>query len=154
MTKPESRTFASDFVTYAEISSSVKDNARFTSIVPIRVLPAVDRLLRRTMVRTSVARSATLDWDNAFYLLMKVYRGFPRRLHHEVPHWVESGALFHIRVALERSLQQRRLTDAHLASVILESARFYESKQRWYINLFVLMPITCTQSCRSRATNQ
>jgi hypothetical protein len=24
---------------------------------------------------------------------MKIYRGFPERLHHSVPHWVEPGTL-------------------------------------------------------------
>ena len=33
---------------------------------------------------------------------MKSYRGFPERLHHRVPHWVEPGALFHIRIRLDR----------------------------------------------------
>jgi hypothetical protein len=31
---------------------------------------------------------------------VKIYRGFPERLHHRVPYWVEPGALFHIRIAL------------------------------------------------------
>ena len=72
--------------------------------------------------------------------LMKNYLGFPKRLHHEVPHWVEEGALFHIRIALDRPVQQRWLTDQQLAPLILESARFYESNQRWYIIIFLLMP--------------
>jgi hypothetical protein len=38
---------------------------------------------------------------------MKIYRGFPQRLHHRVPHWVEPGALFHIRIALDREKEQR-----------------------------------------------
>jgi hypothetical protein len=38
---------------------------------------------------------------------MKIYRGFPQRLHHRVPHWVEGGALFHIRIALDRENEQR-----------------------------------------------
>ena len=36
-----------------------------------------------------------------------IYRGFPQRLHHRVPHWVEPGALFHIRIALDREKEQR-----------------------------------------------
>jgi putative transposase len=68
------------------------------------------------------------------------YRGFPSKLHHAVPHWVEPGALFHIRVALDRETQQRQLTDRELAQRLLDSARFYESKQRWHITLFLLMP--------------
>ena len=71
---------------------------------------------------------------------MKVYRGFPHRLHHDVPHWVEHGALFHIRIRLDLSITQPSLIDPHLGPVILDSARFYEAKGRWHITLFLLMP--------------
>ena len=71
---------------------------------------------------------------------MKIYRGFPARLHHSVPHWVENGALFHIRIRLERSVKQRALIDEQLGPVLLDSARFYEAKHRWHITLFLLMP--------------
>ncbi len=69
-----------------------------------------------------------------------LYRGFPLKLHHAIPHWVEPGALFHIRVALDRDKQQRQLTDPALAQRLLDSARSYESRQRWHITLFLLMP--------------
>jgi REP element-mobilizing transposase RayT len=68
------------------------------------------------------------------------YHGFPSRLHHDVPHWVESGALFHVRVALDRQPEQRPLTEPTLARSILDSANFYQEKQRWYMTLFLLMP--------------
>jgi putative transposase len=68
------------------------------------------------------------------------YRGFPAKLHHEVPSWVQSGALFHIRIAADRDKQKRPITDPLLAPALLNSARFYEAKQRWHIKLFVLMP--------------
>ncbi len=71
---------------------------------------------------------------------MKIYRGFPQRLHHRVPHWVEPGALFHVRIALDRQKEQRALTDPALAQAILDSAKFYEAKVRWHITLFLLMP--------------
>ncbi len=81
---------------------------------------------------------------------MKIYRGFPRRLHHTGPHWVELGALFHIRIALDREKEQRALTDPALAQVrhgesvlwrtIFDSAKFYEANMRWYITLFLVMP--------------
>ena len=71
---------------------------------------------------------------------MKIYRGFPERLHHSVPHWVHLGALFHIRIALDREREQRPLTDPALAQAILDSARFYEGRLRWHITLFLLMP--------------
>jgi REP element-mobilizing transposase RayT len=71
---------------------------------------------------------------------MKSYRGFPERLHHRVPHWVEPGALFHIRIRLNREKQQRTLVDPSLAPALLDSARFYEGTMRWHITLFLLMP--------------
>jgi putative transposase len=69
-----------------------------------------------------------------------VHRVFPRRLHHEVPSWVEDGSLFHIRVAQDREKKQSALTDPFLAPLLLDSAKFHESKQRWHITLFLLMP--------------
>ena len=69
-----------------------------------------------------------------------IYHGFAKRLHHTVPHWVEPGALFHIRIALDPEKQQRPLTDPALARALLDSARFYEAKQRWHITLLLLMP--------------
>ena len=74
------------------------------------------------------------------FATMKIYRGFPKRLHHSVPHWVEPGALFHIRIAVDREKEQKPLTNPRLAQAILNSARFYEAKMRWHITLFVLMP--------------
>jgi putative transposase len=69
-----------------------------------------------------------------------LYHGFPPKLHHEVPHWVERGALFHIRMGVDREKEQRPLTSAPLAQALLDSARFYEAKQRRHITLFLLMP--------------
>jgi len=57
-----------------------------------------------------------------------------------VPHWVEPGALFHIRIGLDREKEQKALTEPALARSILDSAKFYEAKMRWHIALFVLMP--------------
>ncbi len=70
----------------------------------------------------------------------KLYRGFARRPQHEVPSWVEDGALFHIRIGQDRHVAQSCLTSADLAPLLLESARFFEQTQRWHITLFVLMP--------------
>ena len=67
-----------------------------------------------------------------------LYRGFPSKLHHDVPHWVESEALFHIRIAVDK--EQTPITSTAIAQALLDSARLYESKQRWYITLFLLMP--------------
>jgi REP element-mobilizing transposase RayT len=71
---------------------------------------------------------------------MKSYRGFPQRLHHKVPHWVEPGAFFHVRVALDREKGQNPLTSPLLAKAILDLAKLYEAKMRWHITLFLLMP--------------
>jgi hypothetical protein len=61
---------------------------------------------------------------------MKIYRGFSQRLHHKVPHWVEPGALFHVRVAVDREKAQNTLTSPLLAKEILDSAKLYEAKMR------------------------
>jgi REP-associated tyrosine transposase len=74
------------------------------------------------------------------FATMKIYRGFPERLHHGVPHWVEPGALFHIGIRLDREKQQKALIDPPLGQAILDSARLYEAKMRWHITLFLLMP--------------
>jgi len=71
---------------------------------------------------------------------VKIHRGFPQRLHHRVPHWVEPGALFHIRIRLDRKKAQTALTDPPLAQAILDSAKFYEASMHWHITLFLLMP--------------
>jgi REP element-mobilizing transposase RayT len=62
------------------------------------------------------------------------------RLHHSVPHWVEPGALFHIRIRLERKKEQKTLMHPALGQAILDSAEFYEARMRWHITLFLLMP--------------
>jgi REP-associated tyrosine transposase len=67
-------------------------------------------------------------------------RQFPRRLHHEVPHWAEDGAMFHVRLALERGLKQKPLTYPLLARAILDSANLYQQDERWHMTLFLLMP--------------
>ncbi len=69
-------------------------------------------------------------------------------MHHNVPAWVEQGALFHIRIALDRSATkpqaqaqpQRLLTNADLGATLLSSAELYHDRQRWHIGLFLLMP--------------
>jgi hypothetical protein len=50
------------------------------------------------------------------------------------------NSLFHIRVRLDRDKLQTPLTDALLATTLLKSAEFYDSKFRWHIALFLLMP--------------
>jgi REP element-mobilizing transposase RayT len=69
-----------------------------------------------------------------------MHREFPRRLHHEVPSWVEDGALFHIRIALDRQTKQPSLIDPPLGRSILDSANLYQQNERWHITVFLLMP--------------
>jgi putative transposase len=53
---------------------------------------------------------------------------------------VESGALFHIRIAIDRRTRQDVLISSPIGEALLESARFYDAKLRWYITAFLLMP--------------
>ena len=53
---------------------------------------------------------------------------------------MEEGALFHIRIALDRNKEQPALTDPTLAQSILDSAPLYQEKERWHISLFLIMP--------------
>ena len=56
-----------------------------------------------------------------------------------MPHWVEPGASFNVRIALDREKEQKGLTHPALAQAIFDSARFYETKTRWHIMIFLLM---------------
>jgi REP element-mobilizing transposase RayT len=69
-----------------------------------------------------------------------VARWFPSKLYHLVPDWVESGAIFHIRVALDRTKAQATLITLALGQSLIESAGFDDRKRRWHITLFLLMP--------------
>ncbi len=103
---------------------------------------------RRSRIYSSIAHGvADPPWAIQLEALKRpihndamLYRGFPSKLHHGVPHWVQTGALFHIRIAIDREKEQKPLTAAPLAQALLNSARFYEAKQRWHITLFLLMP--------------
>ena len=64
---------------------------------------------------------------------MKAYQGFPERLRHSVPHCVEPGALFHVRIGLDREKEQEALTHPALAQEILDSAKLYQARLRWHI---------------------
>ena len=66
-------------------------------------------------------------------------RTFGGKLHHEVPDWVEPGAVFHIRIRCE-SDSPVPLTDPGLAEVLLDSVSFYEERQLWHVSIFLLMP--------------
>ncbi len=62
-----------------------------------------------------------------------------KRLHHDVPHWVEDGSLFFITVnCAERGREQLTLTQT--ASALINAARFYHDQRKWHITLWLLMP--------------
>jgi REP element-mobilizing transposase RayT len=61
-------------------------------------------------------------------------------LHHTVPAWIDPGAIFHIRIRLDRRHEQEVLTTARLGKSLMDSAAFYDRQQRWYITVFTLMP--------------
>jgi putative transposase len=48
--------------------------------------------------------------------------------------------MFHIRIALDRRVEQASLTRSPLGESLIESAKFYDQRQRWYITVFLLMP--------------
>jgi hypothetical protein len=53
-----------------------------------------------------------------------MYRGFPARLRHAVPHWVETGAIFHIRLAVDREKQRTTsITDCAMTNAANSSPR-------------------------------
>lgn len=62
-----------------------------------------------------------------------------KRLHHDVPHWIEDGSLFFITVnCAERGREQLTLTQTAMA--LLDAARFYHDQRKWHIALWLLMP--------------
>jgi REP element-mobilizing transposase RayT len=64
---------------------------------------------------------------------------YPRRLHHEIPFWVKSGASFHIRFRAT-STNRVVLTDKSIASSLLNAAHDCHRRTRWYCHLLLLMP--------------
>lgn len=65
---------------------------------------------------------------------------FPKRLHHELPLWVDaSGAVFHIRIRVATT-NPVPLNDESLAPKLLDSAVEYARREVWWPNLFLIMP--------------
>jgi REP element-mobilizing transposase RayT len=65
---------------------------------------------------------------------------FPRRLHHELPSWLDpAGAVFHIRI---RAAANNRipLDEGKLATNLFDSAIEYARRQTWWPALFLIMP--------------
>jgi hypothetical protein len=68
-------------------------------------------------------------------------KDYPRRLHHAVPSWVDTGACFHIRLRIAHDKpDSHSLTEPRIAHGLLAAARFYHERQRWHCRLFLLMP--------------
>jgi hypothetical protein len=80
-----------------------------------------------------VSESAAFCWSSLrsvnwqFTMFACYTAGFPSKLHHEVPSWVEDGALFHIRIALNRTAEQKALTEPTLAP---SNSRFRKTLSR------------------------
>ena len=70
---------------------------------------------------------------------MNEKNGYPGRLHHAAPPWVEAGALYHVRIRLDAGSHQN-MASLPLGRRLLDSVRFYHSRQKWYARLFLLMP--------------
>lgn len=64
---------------------------------------------------------------------------FPRTLHHKTPAWVESDALFHIRVRTHASFAGS-LTTESIAHGLLSAAERYHALGHWRCDLFLIMP--------------
>ncbi len=102
----------------------------------------VDRALRARWVGMAAEPRGVfdLDWKSAGNRNSSHpmdYLGFGGKLHHHVPSWVSEGACFHIRL---RSHAQNNLATNDIAPKLLQSARFYEAKNRWRVTIFLIMP--------------
>jgi len=67
-----------------------------------------------------------------------VYQGFGARLYHDIPAWVREDAVYHIRVRCAPGSPD--LTQPQIAGMLLESAKLYHERLRWWVHLFLLMP--------------
>ncbi len=66
-----------------------------------------------------------------------------RRLHHAIPPWVASGAVFHVRIRAEREWLHgggSLLSPPSLARTLLESVAHYHRQHAWHCHLFLVMP--------------
>jgi REP element-mobilizing transposase RayT len=68
----------------------------------------------------------------------KIYQGFGRRPFHQIPAWVRSDAIFHVRVRVDTG--SRSLIEKGLATELLSAVRLYHERRRWCVHLFLLMP--------------
>lgn len=63
------------------------------------------------------------------------------RLHHATPQWVESGAVFHIRIRADRewARTQSLIIRPSRGHALLDSVAHYHRQRSWYCHLFLLM---------------
>jgi putative transposase len=64
---------------------------------------------------------------------------WPQRLHHELPGWIKSGAIFHVRLRVD-ARQPTPLVDEQLGPKLLAAAQNYHRRDEWHCLLFLLMP--------------
>jgi REP element-mobilizing transposase RayT len=65
---------------------------------------------------------------------------FPRTLHHHTPEWVESDAVFHIRLRAQTISSADSLTTESVGHGLLEAAKRYHDWGHWRCDLLLLMP--------------
>ncbi|MDQ8205689.1 transposase [Pelagicoccus sp. SDUM812003] len=64
---------------------------------------------------------------------------YPKRLCHAVPGWVKDGAVFHIRIRVQREWSGSLIAEG-IGEGLLESVAFNHAKGIWYCRVFMLMP--------------
>ena len=62
-----------------------------------------------------------------------------RCLYHNPPSWVDSSAIYFLTINCHRR-GQNQLCRKNEAKIILQSARFYHERKKWFILLILLMP--------------
>jgi REP element-mobilizing transposase RayT len=62
-----------------------------------------------------------------------------RQLHHTTPDWVKAGSIFFITVCCERR-DENQLCHQEIGTALLDSARYYHLRERWFVRLLILMP--------------
>ena len=62
-----------------------------------------------------------------------------KTLPHEVPFWVEDGAVWFVTINCKERGRNQLACDP-VAGALLESAKFYHERGRWFVHVFLLMP--------------
>jgi putative transposase len=64
---------------------------------------------------------------------------FPGRPAHQIPAWVKSGSIFHIRLRCD-PVQTPPLADEPLGHLLLDAFAHYHRSGRWFCRLAMVMP--------------